>query len=129
MIHVLLFAHPTLGVVGILVAMWVLVETLNASEENQYRVWLAAMALVVCLVLAWIKESYEPVNSFMGALTGHDWITHGLVVLAVFLLLGWLFTRRGVGGDGWRLVIAVTGRLFLAGPGWLDGSSCFDEGV
>jgi len=77
----------------------------------------AAVAMVVNTVLVWIKDSYDPLSSFMAALTGHGWITHGLADLAVFLLLGWLFTRRGVGWDGYRLVIAVTVAAVLGGAG------------
>ena len=58
MSDILLFAHPTLGVLGILGAVWVLVEALNASEENQHRVWLASVGVTVCFVLAWILAGY-----------------------------------------------------------------------
>ena len=35
MSDIILFAHPTFGVLGILASVWILVEHLNASEANQ----------------------------------------------------------------------------------------------
>ena len=45
MSDIILFAHPTFGVLGILAAVWILVEALNASEANQGRIRLAAYAV------------------------------------------------------------------------------------
>ena len=50
---ILLFLHPTFGVLGLLAATWVFVEALNASEANQKRIWLASVAVTACMVLAW----------------------------------------------------------------------------
>jgi len=45
MSDIILFAHPTFGVLGIMAAVWILVEALNASEANQGRIRLAANAV------------------------------------------------------------------------------------
>ena len=58
MSDIILFAHPTFGVLGILAAVWVLVETLNASERNQTRIRYAAYAVTLCMVLAWLLGGY-----------------------------------------------------------------------
>ena len=51
MSDIILFAHPTFGVLGIMASVWILVEALNASEANQGRIRLAAYAVTACIVL------------------------------------------------------------------------------
>jgi hypothetical protein len=58
MSDILLFAHPTFGVLGMVAAVWVFVEALNASEANQARIRMAAMATAGCIVLAWLLGGY-----------------------------------------------------------------------
>ena len=54
----ILLAHAMLGVLGTLAALWVFVETLNASEENATRIRAAALGVTVCMVAAWIVGGY-----------------------------------------------------------------------
>lgn len=58
MSDVILFAHPTFGVLGILAAVWVFVEALNASEQNQVRIWWASLAVAVFIGAAWLLGGY-----------------------------------------------------------------------
>jgi len=51
---ILLFSHPTCGVLGLLAAVWVFVEAINASDANRRRVWLASLAVTVSIVLTWV---------------------------------------------------------------------------
>ncbi|MGA7982568.1 MAG: hypothetical protein WCA32_20395 [Chromatiaceae bacterium] len=55
---VLLFLHPTFGVLGLLAAVWVFVEALNASEANRHRLWLASLVVAACFVLTWILSGW-----------------------------------------------------------------------
>ena len=55
---VILHAHPTFGVLGILASVWVFVEALNASEENQSRVRIAAFVVTACMLIAWALGGY-----------------------------------------------------------------------
>jgi len=77
----------------------------------------AAFVMVFNTALAWIKDAYAPLNDFMAALTGHHWITHGLVDLAVFVVTGAVLMRLGVRFDGRRLLIAVIAAALLGGGG------------
>ena len=61
---IILFAHPTFGVLGILAAVWVFVEALNASEDNQKRIWYASLVVTVCIVAAWILGGFWYVNYY-----------------------------------------------------------------
>jgi asparagine N-glycosylation enzyme membrane subunit Stt3 len=58
MSDIILFAHPTFGVFGMLAAVWLLVEALNASEANRNRIRYAAFAVTVCIVMAWLLGGY-----------------------------------------------------------------------
>jgi hypothetical protein len=60
----ILFAHPTLGVVGIMASVWLLVEALNASEANQQRIQVAAWTAAVCIILAYVVGGYWYVNFY-----------------------------------------------------------------
>lgn len=55
---VILFAHPAFGVLGVLAALWVFVEALNASEANRARIRLAAFIVTGCIVMAWALGGY-----------------------------------------------------------------------
>jgi hypothetical protein len=64
MSDMILFAHPTFGVLGILAAVWVFVETLNASPENAARIRIAALAVAVFIGLAWMFGGYWYVHFY-----------------------------------------------------------------
>jgi len=61
---IILFAHPTFGVLAILACVWVLVELLNASSANLSRARQAALIVTVCMVAAWILGGYWYVNFY-----------------------------------------------------------------
>jgi hypothetical protein len=77
----------------------------------------AAIAIVFNTVLAWIKDAYDPLNSFMAALTGHHWITHGLADIAVFAIVGAVLMRRHTSMDGTKLACLVGGAVIVGGGG------------
>lgn len=77
----------------------------------------AAIAIVFNTLLAWIKDAYDPLNTFMASLTGHHWITHGLADIAVFVILGLIFMQRGFSMDGTKLAVLVAGAVVVGGGG------------
>src|SRR5438477_250868 len=144
--EIILFAHPTFGVLGILGAVWIFVETLNASDANASRIRTAAWAVATFMVLPWVlggywyvhfyapsaavtvvfstiltwaKETYAPLHDFMASLTGHHWTTHGLAAVAVFLVLGLVFLSWRVAEriSPQRLIVALIGAIMAAGVG------------
>jgi hypothetical protein len=58
MSDIILFAHPTFGVLGIIAAVWVFVETLNAGPANLGRLRTVAVLVALFIVLAWILGGY-----------------------------------------------------------------------
>jgi hypothetical protein len=60
----ILLAHATFGVLGTLSAVWVFVETLNAREQNAWRIRRAALAVAIYMGLAWIFGGYWYLNFY-----------------------------------------------------------------
>lgn len=58
MSDIILLAHPIFGVLGIILAVWVFVDALNASPSNAARIRKAAYAVTVFIVLAWVLGGY-----------------------------------------------------------------------
>ena len=73
-----------------------------------------AIASVVNGVLVIAKETSPAVQAAMQKLTGSHWVTHVVLVLAVFALCGWLFGRAN-GGSGIRLTVSRLIGVLVAG--------------
>lgn len=58
MSNIILLAHPTFGVLGILACVWLLTETLNLSPANIGRVRLACNVVLVLIALTWVFGGY-----------------------------------------------------------------------
>jgi hypothetical protein len=61
---VILLAHSTFGVLGILSALWVFVETLNAREGNARRIRKAAFIAALCMFATWVLGGYWYVHFY-----------------------------------------------------------------
>lgn len=77
----------------------------------------AAIVIVFNTLLAWVKDSFDPLNSFMASLTGHHWITHGLTDVLLFFALGAYFLSRRVSLRGEALVVLVIAAVVVGGGG------------
>ncbi len=83
-----------------------------------------ALASVANGLLVVAKEKIPAVMTGMQALTGHHWISHGVIILGLFALFGWLFARAN-GGQGTQMTVnrligtlvsgVVTGGLVILG--------------
>jgi len=51
------------------------------------------MVLLFNTILTWVKDSHKPLGHWMATIGGHHWITHGVLDVLVFVLLGILFYR------------------------------------
>ena len=67
----------------------------------------AIVAILGNTILTWVKEGDPAVNAFMKQLLYHHWITHGLAVLLVFLVLGFLLSRIVRPSAGKRLAFML----------------------
>ena len=77
----------------------------------------AAITVLFNTALAWAKDAYEPLNSFMKSLTGHHWTTHGLADLALFVGLGFILGKVAEKMDPNRLIRILVGSVVIAGLG------------
>jgi hypothetical protein len=136
MSDVILFAHPTFGVLGILAAVWVFVEALNASEANHARIRYAAFAVALCFCLAWILGGYWYVTFYAPEKTiilqGPWPIAHTLfmetkehlffipLILALYLPI--ISARRLASERGARAVVLVVAGLIVLNGLAIEGA-------
>lgn len=88
-------------------------ETVSASVSGfgiSYAITSILNALLVVL-----KEGSEAVHDGMAAITGHHWVTHGQLDLIIFLVLGFLLSRRDMAMSANALVTTVVGATVLSG--------------
>ncbi len=52
----------------------------------------AAVMSILNTLLVIVKESSPPVLGAMARATGHHWTTHGIIVIGLFVLLGFVFS-------------------------------------
>jgi hypothetical protein len=91
--------------------------SMQAAERTAAAFGLsAAITAVFNVVLAFVKDAYAPLNTFMAHLTGHHWRTHGLADLIVFIVLGWIFLAQGIPARGMTngLVVTVAAAVVVA---------------
>ena len=54
--ELILLVHPMLGMIGIVGAVWAIVETLNASQSNLFRIKIASFVVAVSMFFTWIAS-------------------------------------------------------------------------
>ncbi len=79
----------------------------------------ATAAVLFNTLLAFVKDSYEPLNTAMAKTLGHHWTTHGVVVVLVFLIVGFALSRAP--GDlvkgPYSLIYGLCAAVVVAGLG------------
>jgi hypothetical protein len=63
-----------------------------------------ALASVANGLLVVAKEKIPAVLAGMQKLTGHNWVTHGVIILGLFACFGWLFAHVN-GGQGIKMTV------------------------
>ena len=68
------------------------------------------------------KETYAPLINWMKSLSGHHWITHGIFVIVLFIILGYTLSMTDLGKkidankiSGIVIAGTVLGGLIIAG--------------
>lgn len=94
-------------------------DSKNLDKRSAAFALAAAVAVLFNTALAWVKDAYAPLNTFMAHLFGHHWTTHGLFDLAVFVALGLLFNSTGIASriEPQRLVAMLFAAVVIAGLG------------
>lgn len=96
-------------------------ETLEMGKYTKSFGLSFAVTSLFSALLVLVKESSpDTVLAWMAAASGHHWVTHGIVNLILFFLLGWLLARpnqgQGVNITPKGLVISIAGALIIS---WL----------
>jgi hypothetical protein len=66
-------------------------------------------------LLVVLKESNESVQGLLVALSGHHWVTHGILNLILFVVLGLVLSRREINMSGDTLTKLVAGSTVVGG--------------
>jgi hypothetical protein len=74
---------------------------------------LAVVSVINALIVV-AKESSKSVMAGMKQLMGHHWVTHSVLVLLLFALIGFAFTRSN-GGQGPRITVQFLINTLLGG--------------
>lgn len=65
------------------------------------------------------KETNESLKSFMKEFTGHHWITHGILILVLFVALGFLLSNNKLEEflkfDTKKMLITIIGGTIISG--------------
>lgn len=127
---ILLFLHPTFGVLAIMASVWVFVEALNASETNAWRIRLGGVVVAVCIFGAyvlggyWYTHFYAPEKAIIlkGPIPwAHDLIMetkeHAFFIVLILALYLVIATRQKLTGNAAAraMVLSVAGLIFLSG--------------
>jgi hypothetical protein len=73
-----------------------------------------ALASVANGLLVVVKEKIPGVLAGMQKLTGHHWVSHGVIILGFFALFGWLFAQAN-GGQGIKMSVNRLVGVLVAG--------------
>jgi cation transport ATPase len=94
-------------------------ETQELDKTTAAFALSAAITVLFSTLMTWIKELSEPFHDFLAVLTGHHWTTQGVVVLIVFVVLGWIFMRTGIASrmSPTGLINTLVAAVIIAGIG------------
>ena len=68
------------------------------------------------MLLVIVKENVPGAQDLMQSLTGHHWVSHGLIVLIVFLVLGFALSRGGAADTpANKLINYIVGSTVISG--------------
>lgn len=74
-----------------------------------------AITSILSALLVVLKESSEAVHDALVAITGHHWVTQSLLDLIVFVVLGFVLSRRSMAMSGNALITTIVGATVLSG--------------
>ncbi|MBY4677593.1 hypothetical protein [Marinobacterium arenosum] len=97
-------------------------ETGVDSKTAAFGLALAITSLLSAILVVIKELNQDTVLALMKSATGHHWVSHGIFVLIVFLVLGWVLARGEVGsrlsGNALSAIISasiVLSALIIAG--------------
>jgi len=87
------------------------------NYNRAFALSFAISSLLSALLVVLKEQNADTLLAWMKAATGHHWITHGILVVAVFVLLGWLLAQTTLGTrlTGSGLSAVISGSLVVSG--------------
>jgi hypothetical protein len=78
-----------------------------------------AMTVLFSTALAWAKDASRPLLIFMNGIAWHNWISHGLADVILFVALGLVFSKVNVAERiaANRLIAFLVVAVVIAGAG------------
>ena len=140
----ILLAHATFGALGILSALWVFVEALNAREGNASRIRTGAAGVAASMILAYILGGYWYLHFYPAEkaliLNGPWPFAHNLFmetkehlffVTAILALLLPIATREKLdyNSAARKLVLSVAALVAITGLAMEGAGAVIDHGV
>lgn len=88
----------------------------NGASATGFGVSYAITSILSALLVV-LKERSGAVHDGLAAITGHHWVTHGLLDLVVFLVLGLVLSRicSGMRMTANVLIMIIVGATVLSG--------------
>ncbi|UTV30976.1 hypothetical protein [Photobacterium atrarenae] len=76
-----------------------------------------AVTSIFSALLVVLKEISETIHHVLVVITGHHWVTHGLLDLILFVALGFVLSRKYGDADitDNALIMSITGSTILSG--------------
>lgn len=74
-----------------------------------------AITSIFSALLVVLKESSQGVHDILVSITGHHWVTHGLLNVILFVVLGAVLSRRQTAMTGNGLIATVVGATVVSG--------------
>ena len=56
----------------------------------------AAITIIFSTVLMILKEEFSAVHTLMVTLSGHHWTSHGLIDVILFIVLGFVLSKKNI---------------------------------
>ena len=73
-----------------------------------------AFSSMINALLVVAKEKSHTVTAAMQKITGHQWVTHVVIILTLFAVFGWLFARAN-NGQGLKITVNRLIGIVVAG--------------
>jgi len=91
-----------------------MVHTQANDKANAFGLSYAVTSVLSALLVV-LKESNEGVHNVLTSMTGHHWVSHGVLDIVLFVVLGFVFGSLGIKVSPINLLKTVVGATVLSG--------------
>ena len=91
---------------------------MHTQQLDRYTIGFGFAVTIVILfntLLTIAKELYHPIHDIMTALSGNHWATQGILNILLFLILGFILSKKNLQSKNLLKTIITTTLLSLSG--------------